>query len=48
MEKEGLVRCMEELEKNSIIPTLLTTDGHTPTAAYMAKSWPGVKHFQDA
>ena len=47
MEKEGLLRCLQELDIAGVKLASLTTDGHMLIAAYLRDNRPGVKHYLD-
>ena len=44
MEKEGLLRCLQELDIAGVKLASLTTDDHMLIAAYLGDNRPGVKH----
>ena len=47
MEKEGLIRCLEELEENNIKVETLITDRHPSIKKHMRENNPEAKHYFD-
>ena len=46
-EKEGLIRCMEDLEANQISIGTLITDRHPSIRKYIREEYPEITHYFD-
>jgi len=47
MEKEGFIRCRDDLESKSVTVASVTRDRHPGITAYTRDHWPEAKHYFD-
>ena len=47
MEKEGLVRAINNLQENGLEINILVTDRHRQIAKWIRETLPNVKHYYD-